>query len=175
LSLFLDVLPDKITTYSLVRIFRIDLGMSHSGHHVRHVLLADDDDDDKLLFVDVLKELGIAAKLSSANNGEVLMRTLAEGTPPDLLFLDLNMPLKNGFECLEEIRTTKRLDNMPIIIFSTSAQPSAIDQVFAGGAQLYVRKPNDFTQLKRVIEHIFSIRWGQKEFQRAREEFVLSV
>ncbi len=149
--------------------------MSQSGAKVSHVLLADDDDDDKLLFVDVLKELGIGAKLSSANNGEVLMRTLANGQPPDLLFLDLNMPLKNGFECLAEIRSDKRLDNMPVIIFSTSAQPSAIDEVYAGGAQLYVRKPNDFTHLKKVIKHIFDIQWGQEEFQRAREEFVLAL
>lgn len=149
--------------------------MSHSSGNVRHVLLADDDDDDKLLFMDVLKELGIAAKLSSANNGETLMRTLSQGPPPDMLFLDLNMPLKNGFECLAEIRTDKKLDKMPVIIFSTSAQPSAIDEVFAGGAQLYVRKPNDFTQLKKVIKTVFDIKWEEKEFERARENFVLAV
>jgi CheY-like chemotaxis protein len=149
--------------------------MGSSTNGTRRVLLADDDDDDKLLFVDVLKELHIPAKLSSAGNGEILMRMLSEGPLPELLFLDLNMPLKNGFECLEEIRGEKRFDDMPIIIFSTSSQPSAIDQVFNAGAQLYVRKPNDFTQLKKVIKHVFEMNWGSQEHKTTRENFVLTV
>lgn len=149
--------------------------MSVSGYSTRHVVLADDDDDDKLLFQDVVKELGIAAKLSAASNGEALMEMLSEGPPPDLLFLDLNMPLKNGFECLAEIRRDRRLDQMPVIIFSTSSQPSAIDRVYKGGAQLYIRKPNDFTQLKKVIRHVFDMTWEKRDFKKAREEFVLSL
>jgi CheY-like chemotaxis protein len=100
---------------------------------------------------------------------------LATGPIPDLLFLDLNMPLKNGFECLSEIRRETRLDKMPIIIFSTSSQPSAIDEVYAHGAQLYVRKPNDFAQLKKVIHHVLNMKWGPKDFEKTREEFVLHV
>lgn len=164
-----------MTTYSLIRIFQIDLGMSHSATGVRRVLLADDDDDDKLLFMDVLKELRVPVKLSSASNGEVLMQMLSGDSPPDLLFLDLNMPLKNGFECLVEIRADKRLDKMPVIIFSTSSQPSAIDQVYAHGAQLYIRKPNDFANLRKVIHQVLDMKWGPADFQKTREEFVLSA
>jgi len=139
------------------------------------VLLADDDDDDRLLFLDVLKELQTPVNLSVAANGEILMGMLNNSTLPDLVFLDLNMPLKNGFECLHEIRSEDRLQDLPVIIFSTSSQPSAIDQVYKAGAQLYIRKPNDFTQLKKVIDHVISIHWRKKSFQPPREEFVLSI
>jgi CheY-like chemotaxis protein len=149
--------------------------MGHSETGARRLLLADDDDDDKLLFMDVLKELRAPVKLVSASNGEALMDTLATSPLPDLLFLDLNMPLKNGFECLTEIRREKRMDKMPIVIFSTSSQPSAIDQVYAGGAQLYIRKPNDFAQLKKVIQHVLNIKWEPKDFEKTRAEFVLHV
>jgi CheY-like chemotaxis protein len=149
--------------------------MSHSETGARRLLLADDDDDDKLLFMDVLKELRVPVKLSSASNGEALMDTLATSPLPDLLFLDLNMPLKNGFECLTEIRREKRMDKMPVVIFSTSSQPSAIDQVYAGGAQLYIRKPNDFAQLKKVIQHVLNIKWEPRDFEKTRAEFVLQV
>jgi CheY-like chemotaxis protein len=137
-------------------------------------MLADDDDDDRLLFQDVLKELGLKVALSGASNGEALMRMLSEGTRPDILFLDLNMPLKNGFECLVEIRRDPRLDRMPVIIFSTSSQPSAIDQAYGDGAQLYIRKPNDFTQLKKAIQDVLTMEWKDKDFHRPREQFLLS-
>lgn len=175
LSLFLYYLSTKMTTYSLIRIFQIDLGMSHSETDARRLLLADDDDDDKLLFMDVLKELRAHVTLSSASNGEALMHMLSTSPLPDMLFLDLNMPLKNGFECLTEIRRDVRMDKMPIVIFSTSSQPSAIDQVYAGGAQLYIRKPNDFAQLKKVVQYVLNMKWGPGDFERTREEFVLSL
>jgi CheY-like chemotaxis protein len=140
----------------------------------RQVLLADDDDDDRLLFLDVLKELKLPVTLSSANNGEMLMQVLAQSTPPDILFLDLNMPLKNGFECLVEIRRDPRLDGMPVVIFSTSSQPSAIERVYSDGAQLYIRKPNDFTELKNVIHHVLTMDWNEQT-QITREQFVLKT
>jgi CheY-like chemotaxis protein len=139
------------------------------------VLLADDDDDDRLLFFDVLKELTTSVKLSVASNGEILMHMLRAAEPPNLLFLDLNMPLKNGFECLDEIRSDDSFKDLPVIIFSTSSQPSAIDQVYRAGAQLYIRKPNDFTQLKKVINHVISMQWRPEVFQPEREKFVLSI
>jgi CheY-like chemotaxis protein len=141
----------------------------------RRVLLADDDDDDRLLFQDVLKELSTPVNLSTAANGEILMRMLSKPPLPDLIFLDLNMPLKNGFECLEEIRSDPKMKDMPVIIFSTSSQPSAIDQLYRNGAQLYIRKPNDFKQLKKVINHVITIHWGKEKFRPAREEFVLTI
>src|SRR5688572_24616394 len=102
----------------------------------RQILLADDDDDDRLLFLDVLNELPTPVTLSVAHNGELLMEMLDNPPLPNMIFLDLNMPLKNGFECLEEIRRDPRLKELPVIIFSTSSQPSAIDKVFKAGAQL---------------------------------------
>jgi CheY-like chemotaxis protein len=140
-----------------------------------NVLLADDDDDDRLLFLDVLKEQAVPVNLSVAVNGEVLMGMLAKSRLPDLIFLDLNMPLKNGFECLDEIRADARMRHVPVIIFSTSSQPSAIDQVYRRGAQLYIRKPNDFAQLKKVINHVLSKQWGTEVFQPPRGEFVLTI
>ena len=142
----------------------------------KHVFLADDDDDDRLLFSDVLKELPSAVELTVAKDGEDLMTLLGkQAQMPDILFLDLNMPLKNGFECLDEIRKNEKYKNLPVIIFSTSSQPSAIDQVFKAGAHLYVRKPNDFTNLKKVIHHVLSVNWRKNPSQPTKEQFVLTI
>ena len=108
-----------------------------------NILLADDDDDDRLLFTDVLREYAKEANLTFAHNGEHLMTLLRSKDLPDVLFLDLNMPLKNGMECLEEIRGDEKLKELPVIIFSTSSHPGTISQMYDIGAHLYVRKLND--------------------------------
>jgi CheY-like chemotaxis protein len=139
-----------------------------------NILLADDDDDDRLLFTDVLREYSKDSNLSYAHNGEHLMTMLRSESLPDVLFLDLNMPLKNGMECLEEIRSDEKLKNLPVVIFSTSSHPGTINQMYDIGAHLYVRKPNDFNALRRAIQAVLKRDWGHP-LKPPKEEFVLRV
>src|SRR3954468_8839216 len=125
-----------------------------------NILLADDDDDDRLLFTDVLREYSADCRLTVAHNGEHLMTMLRSEELPDVLFLDLNMPLKNGIECLEEIRGDEKLKHLPVVIFSTSSHPGTITQMYEIGAHLYVRKPNDFNNLRKAIHEVLKKDWG---------------
>lgn len=140
---------------------------------IKTILLADDDDDDRLLFTDVVNELPIKPTLLVAQNGVQLMDLLNKEvkTLPDLLFLDLNMPLKNGFECLLEIKNEPKLKKLPVIIFSTSNQPSTISQVYDTGAQLYIRKPYDYTTLRKVIHLALQLDWTNP-IKRTLKDFV---
>ncbi len=142
----------------------------------QHVLLADDDEDDQLLFQEAVRELPSLVHLSMARDGEETLTLLNSMTLlPDLLFLDLNMPILNGLECLHKIKSDPRLLTLPVVIFSTSSFPGNINRVYELGAHLYIRKPNDFTTFKRVIQHVFSINWRQTFAQPPRHEFVLSL
>ncbi len=87
-----------------------------------NILLADDDTDDCNFFKAALKSLPIPTDLTVVNDGEELMTYLSEKTEhlPNALFLDINMPRKNGFECLAEIKNNKKLKDLPVIMFSTS-------------------------------------------------------
>jgi|ERR1044071_2377101 CheY-like chemotaxis protein len=143
-------------------------------HAPAHILLADDDDDDRLLFRDVLKEYSQESNLTFAHNGEHLMTLLRSGELPDVLFLDLNMPLKNGIECLEEIRGDEKLKDLPVVIFSTSSHPRTISQMYDIGAHLYVRKPNDFKTLRKAIQEVLKKDWGNPTIPPI-ENFVLRV
>jgi DNA-binding response OmpR family regulator len=123
------------------------------------ILLADDDRDDRFLFQEALKELPMNADLRTVHDGEELMSYLNENTHslPDVLFLDLNMPKKNGFECLSEIKTTDGLSSLPVIMFSTSFprdvnyEQDMIKMLYKIGASDYIRKPANFDELKEVI------------------------
>lgn len=139
-----------------------------------HLLLADDDLDDCLLFQEALEEIPLSTRLTTVHNGEQLMQWLGEPNElPAVLFLDLNMPRKNGFECLLEIKNNSRLKALPVIIFSTSFEQGPMDQLYQGGAHYYIRKPNQFSQLKALIQQVLVLAQTNTLSQPARENFVL--
>jgi len=120
-----------------------------------NILLADDDKDDCLFFKEALAELDASSSFKAVHDGEQLMQLLMNETNklPHILFLDLNMPRKNGFECLAEIKLNKKLRNLPVVIFSTSFEHDKISILFKTGADVYIRKPGNFAQLIQVINH----------------------
>jgi CheY-like chemotaxis protein len=116
------------------------------------------------------------------NHGEELMDFL-ERTQylPDVLFLDLNMPRKNGFECLAEIKQSNKLKLLPVIVISTSSEPSIVDMAYEKGARYYIRKPNEYAELVRVIRDAIiaitklpSADFQGKPSQPPIQEFILS-
>ena len=122
-------------------------------------MFADDDVDDCEYFKDALDEISYNVDLTVVNDGVQLMKTLLapKDFRPDILFLDLNMPKKSGIECLEEIKSKKELDGIPIIIFSTSSDRAVIDKMYENGAHYYIQKPNQFSSLKKVIEKAITL------------------
>jgi CheY-like chemotaxis protein len=122
-----------------------------------NILLADDDEDDRIFFRDALQQVSPDATLSVVENGVELMRRLGRNSLPDLLFLDLNMPLKNGYECLFEIHSNPRLQRLPVIILSTSSVAEHINDMLKDLACLYIKKPGTFDELKAHLQHALSL------------------
>jgi CheY-like chemotaxis protein len=139
------------------------------------IVLADDDEDDALNFRDALKQVAVKTPLTVVANGEELMRILRE-TPnlPQTIFLDLNMPRKNGFECLREIRANDRYKDINIIIFSTSQQEDVTDSLYYNGAQYYIRKPADFHELTSILGLALNI-LEEKRRPSEKDDFVLKL
>lgn len=118
-----------------------------------NILLADDDENDCMLFKDALDDLPVSANLTVVYDGEQLIEELTRRGKklPDVLFLDLNMPRKNGYASLGEIKRNTELQALPVIIFSTSSEMEGVKRVFRDAAHFYISKPVDFLQLKKVI------------------------
>lgn len=140
------------------------------------ILLADDDTDDCHFFREALADLVPAANFSAVHNGEELMDLLTKETAklPNILFLDLNMPRKNGFECLAEIKLNNKLKTVPVIVFSTSLEQEVVNSLYNTGAQYFIRKPSEFAQLKKIILHTITLTM-ENNIQPAKEHFVLTV
>jgi CheY-like chemotaxis protein len=90
------------------------------------------------------------------NDGVELMEYLANNNNnlPQLLFLDLNMPRKNGLECLKEIRSNRKLAEIAIAIYSTSLAEKDIEETFINGANVYINKPNSFDGIKQALNTV---------------------
>jgi len=143
----------------------------------KNIFLADDDEDDRLFFEEALKEVCDDAVLTVAENGDELMEILYRPPVPmpDVIFLDLNMPKKNGFECLAEIKRNGNLKDLPIIIFTTSLQEESVKQVYSQGANYYVRKPTDYRQLKVIMKKLLAIDWLKEALQTEKERFIFTA
>lgn len=127
-----------------------------------YLLIAEDDDDDFYFFSSVVKELSYNVELTRVNDGEKLMHELKQKCP-DILFLDILMPCMDGRLCIRSIRSDKKYDALPVIIYSSTFTHKEVEFFHREGASLYVIKPGSSKELKKILDAILSTDW--KEFK----------
>ena len=123
----------------------------------RKILLVDDDADDRKYFIDAVAEIDARIECVTAKDGLQALELLQNDglSLPDFIFLDLNMPRMNGKLCLEEIKKQSRLQQIPIVIYTTSSGTRDKEQLLAMGAFAFVTKPPEFDQLISLLKNIF--------------------
>jgi len=121
------------------------------------ILLADDDMDDTEMFCEALEDVNENIICHCAANGNEALKIL-EGldSNPELIFLDVNMPIMSGWECLKILKKDKRYQDIPVIMISTSSHKKDMDIASDLGSVCYFVKPNDFNDLKHVLHSIAS-------------------
>lgn len=137
---------------------------------VEHILLAEDDEDDLEIFREIVLEVPSNVQLQVVSNGLQLMKTL-QLMPrlPDVIFLDLNMPFKNGLQCLKEIREREEWKSLTIIVLTTSSNPEQINRAKELGADNYLVKFTSFNAFKQALLNCLQIQ------SPVRQTFLISV
>jgi len=127
-------------------------------NEVLHILLADDDADDRLFFKEAMEEINADTLVSFVNDGSQLMYFLNQPgiRLPNIIFLDINMPVKNGMECLKEIRANDRFKDLLVAVYSTSGSDIDVQEAFINGANVYIKKPNNFSDLKASLAKVIN-------------------
>lgn len=122
------------------------------------VVLADDDTDDQMFFEMALREVNKDAELNTYKNGVELMKALERpgADLPDIIFLDLNMPRKNGLQCLEEIRQHEDLRAVTVVMLTTSLNQMDIYRAYDKGACLFANKPSELSKWTELIHKVFT-------------------
>jgi CheY-like chemotaxis protein len=125
--------------------------------HIR-ILLIDDDEDDRDLFAAAVQETSPEHLCETAVNGQEGLKLLEEMSElPDLIFLDLNMPLMHGFECLRLLKEHVVWRDIPVIIYSTSSNRADVERAAELGASAYLSKPNEYAHLCIKLKNILEL------------------
>jgi DNA-binding NarL/FixJ family response regulator len=134
--------------------------------------LSEDDLDDLLQFELAIKEVSIPVYLRHAKDGEELFVRLKEAIP-DLLFLDIEMPCKDGMACILEIRRNPEYNFMPVIMFTSHNRQSFIEESYQNGANYFLLKSSTVKALTEKLELILSKEWRKQLYFPPRNEYVL--
>lgn len=141
------------------------------------LVLTDDDPDDCEFFLDTIETINVEIPIRVFNGGDQLMEYLknVNSKLPDIIFLDLNMPVKNGFECLREIRSINRLKDICTIIFSTSYNSSDIELSYKLGANAYIQKPFNQEEMQNILKNTLDTDWNDPCSALEKHNFVLQA
>ena len=126
-------------------------------HRIQHICFADDDADDQLIFVTVIKENFPFIQVETFCHCDALLKFLNDEKKslPDMIFLDLNMPGNDGNACLQLLKQTARLMNIPVVMYSTSGYERDIVKSINQGAYRYIVKPTSFKEIKDRLDEVF--------------------
>jgi len=122
------------------------------------ILLVDDDSDDRAFFADAVAKTSDEISCITLSDGNLLLSTLAENGKPDVIFLDVNMPLLSGWDCLKLLKGHDTYKDIPVILYSTSKHHEEINKAKESGALCFYNKPTEFkgliTAIGDVLEHL---------------------
>jgi len=139
------------------------------------ILLVDDDENDRQLLREAIESDRVDHTMHAIADGEQLMNylSLSNVNTPDLIFLDLNMPRKNGMECLVEMRADEKFNNTIIAVYSTSSSKKEINSVLHAGTNIYITKPNNYLALKKIVSEVLLINWQYHTSSLSKKQFVM--
>lgn len=140
---------------------------------INSILYCDDDEDDHVSFKEALYKVQPSVELFTVTTGDELFRHLHSNKLPDLLLMDINIPHKNGIDCLKEIKSDFNLKGIRVVMHST-AQGHYVEQCYALGANLYIPKPLSLLVYPIIIQKLFMLDWSHYVPQPAFRKFLLS-
>ncbi len=142
-----------------------------------NVIVADNDENTLIFFKNILKELKISIKVQCFNNGKSLMEYLKndDAVVPEIVFIKYKIPGKDSMECLDEFHSDIKFSNMVMVIYSEPIPESEIEDIFVKGAHVFMKKPESFETLKKVLTEVITINWQYYTSGLNKENFILKV
>jgi CheY-like chemotaxis protein len=138
----------------------------------RIILLADDDMDDALIFSEALDDAQCDAICLHANTGANVFTLLEKGPRPDIIFLDLNMPVMNGWQCLAKLKNLEAYKDIPVVMYTTSSNPRDYEIAIDLNASGLITKPSNPMVLTNILKSVICS-FGTTELKQALKDAYL--
>lgn len=138
----------------------------------KDLLLAEDDKEDVEIFRWAMDETKIPYLLRHAEDGNALFVHLEEKIPY-ILFLDIDMPCKDGISCIMEIRRNRRYDKLPVIMYSAMLQPHYVEGSYRNGANMFLAKADRLDRMVNSLKKVFGIDWDRYLHFPTRDDFMI--
>lgn len=142
--------------------------------NIKKVFLAEDDADDFYFFNSALLSLSKSVDVVRTADGVMLLSLLESSLKPDIIFIDLNMPFKDGLGCLKAIKSNRKYSFVPVIMFSSSSSATDIDACYDNGADFYFVKSASFSSLVEQFKKLFASNYFINNIRPSRENFVFN-
>lgn len=138
------------------------------------VLYVDDDPDDRMFFTEALQKLSFPYEINTISHCLELIQYLDAGEKFDIIFLDVNMPLMNGKQCLRVLKANEKYRDIPVIIFTVSQNQHDIDEVYDIGAHFYIVKPYAHANFVASLSKVFEVDWKKPQAIQSKDKFVIN-
>lgn len=131
-----------------------------------HILLVEDNEGDILLMNEALLKRPSVKKVSIVKNGQDGIdfvnkaKSFQEADTPDLIILDINLPLKNGHEVLNALKGNRKTRMIPIVMFTTSSAAKDVDKSYEELANLFISKPGNINEIEMAVDNLESFWTG---------------
>lgn len=142
-----------------------------------NIILVDNDEGNLVIFKNVFKDLKINIRVQAFHNGADLMEYLnsEDGLNPEVVFMNFDIPVKSSVECLEEIREDYRFGNLITAIYSDYLPENDVEEVFVRGANIYIKKPDDYDALKKVVSEVITTSWQYHTSGMHKGNFIMKI
>lgn len=151
--------------------------IKNSIHHDQlRIFLAEDDPEDRTFFKDAFDAIRMRHTLTMFEDGSALMEYLntEDIELPDIIFMDVAMPGLSGMECLRAIRSAGKLSHIVVAIYSVTSSPAKVEKAFVEGANIYIKKPAEFAELRKIIIDVTNRSWQYMTDGLNRKNFVVN-
>ncbi|MGL6126436.1 response regulator [Chryseobacterium artocarpi] len=142
-----------------------------------NVIVADNNENTLIFFKNIFKELKIPVKIQCFSNALDLMEYLnnEDAMIPEIVFIQYEIPEKSSLECIDEFKRNEKFNNMVTAIYSDLFDEAEIEEIFVRGANICMRKPEDFKNLKKTLTDIITINWQYHTSGLNKDNFILKV
>ncbi len=142
-----------------------------------NVVLMDHDEGNHIFFKNIFQDLKIRIKIKVFFSGDDMMNYLKseKAVVPELVFLNYDIPEKSVLSCLFEIKSCPKLNQMTVAVYSNNLSADEEETIFVKGANVLMKKPDNYKDLKKALTEIVTINWQYHTSGLNKDNFIMKV